>query len=269
MAINSIPVEDVKILVGNHDWLKQGQEFFRFLNHLPHVQYINKPTEDQDLEGPLTFYLPYSKNPMRDWSGMDFSHYEYLFMHQTMSGSISSNGQAMEGDEMPELNAGKVWSGDIHVPQVIGPVEYCGSPYHVHFGDKFKPRCVLIEKGGRTVDLHFETISRVVVKVSSLRELKRMTFRAGDQVKLRIELSEAEKHEWSKLRRECVNFLKDAGVVVASVELIVKRSSRRLLEGLSTGRVSHSPADELKRFVMAEELGADALDFGLNILEAP
>jgi len=34
-AVDSIPCDDVKILAGNHDWLRQGHEFFRFLNRRP------------------------------------------------------------------------------------------------------------------------------------------------------------------------------------------------------------------------------------------
>lgn len=261
-------VEETKILVGNHDWLLSGQEYFRFLSMLPGVEYITKPTEDSNVKGESAFFLPYSKAPRKEWKGLDFSHYQYLFMHQTIKGARSSNGQAMEGEDLPELNAGKVYSGDIHVPQVIGGVEYVGSPFHVHFGDRFKPRCVLIERGGRAVDLHFDTISRVTVHVANLRELKREKFTKGDQIKLRVELTEAEKHEWQRIRRECVEHLKSEGVEVHGVELIVKKSSRRVVNGEPTRAVRRTPEDTVLRYVESEELGGDALDIALEIVES-
>lgn len=266
-AINSLPVETIKILAGNHDWLKQGHEYFKFLNHLPNIEFITEPTEDTELSGPSAYFLPYSKNPMKEWAGMDFSHYSYLFMHQTVAGSICSNGQAMEGEELPPLNAGKVFSGDIHVPQIIGNVEYIGSPYHVHFGDAFRPRCVLIERDGNLVDLHFETISRVTVKATSLRELRKQKFKAGDQVKLRVELAESEKHEWSRIRREAMTILQESGVEVHGVELIVKKSERRLLNDVEPVK-KFSPGDSVLRFVMDEELGGEALDVAMEVLES-
>lgn len=266
-AIKSLEVPSIKILVGNHDWLKAGQEFFKFLNVLPNVEYIYKPSEDQDVGGPSAYYLPYSKNPGRDWAGLDFSHYSYLFMHQTRPGAVSSNGQAMEGEELPALNAGKTYSGDIHVPQVCGPITYVGSPYHVHFGDDFKPRCILLEHGGREVDLHFETISRRAVTVTGLRQLKRLEFRAGDQVKLTVELSEAEKHDWQQIKREALKTLKAAGVEVHGMKLKVKASRVRLGATVRHAQ-SYTPADALNRFVSAEELGGEALDAALEVMES-
>ena len=259
-------VPRIVILMGNHDFLKAGHMYFKFLEMLPGVEVITKPMEDPDLNGPLTFYLPYSKNPARDWAGFDFSHYAYLFMHQTVKGAISSNGQAMEGEELPALNAGKVYSGDIHVPQIIGSVEYAGSPYHVHFGDKFKPRCILLDHGGKAIDLHFKTISRVTVKVKSLAALKRLDFKPLDQVKLRIELSEADKHDWSKIKRDGVAWLKEQGAVVQGVELIVVKSTRRLLTGSNADVLACSPSDTVTRFVELEELGGEALDIALDLI---
>lgn len=263
-AIKSLPVERIIILAGNHDWLKAGQEFFRFLNVLPNVEFITKPTEDTEFSGPLCYFLPYSKAPAKDWGGQDFSHYDYLFMHQTVSGAVSSNGQKMDGEVLPALNAGKVYSGDIHVPQVIGPVEYVGSPYHVHMGDAFKPRCVLIEKDRNTVDLHFDTISRVTVAVGSLKELYKKDFVSGDQVKLRIELDEADKHQWQRLKREALEELKSRGVDVQGVELVVKKAGRVKLDTSA----DYSPGDAVMRFVQAEELGPTALEVALEIIES-
>ena len=266
-SLTSLEVANIRMIAGNHDWLKKDQEFFKFLNSFPNIKFMTSPTEDDDASGPLAYYLPYSKNPAKDWAGMDFSHYDYLFMHQTMSGSIASNGQEMEGEPLPELNAAKVYSGDIHVPQVIKGVEYVGSPYHVHFGDNFKPRCVLIEKDRRAYDLHFETISRTVVKVKSLRELERKRFKAGDQVKLRIELPESDKHGWAKIRREALEILAEREVSVHGVELIVIKANKRVEVGGRQARASFSPSESVMRFVEHEELGAEALDAALDVLE--
>lgn len=259
------------ILTGNHDWLKGGEEYFRFLNQLPNVTFVTEPWEDDDAKGELAFFLPYSKNPVRDWAGLDFSHYRYLFMHQTVKGSVSSNGMEMEGEELPRLNAGKVYSGDIHVPQVVktawGEVEYVGSPYHVHMGDDFKPRAVLLEKGGRAIDLHFKSIRRVSVRVGSVDDLiaKAMFWRKGDHVKVTIQLSEAEKHGWSRIRREAAEVLKNAGVVVHGLELEVEKSERRIKNEVV--RAKHAPAEAVLRFVQDESLTADAYDIAMEVIE--
>lgn len=267
-ALTSLKVANIRMIAGNHDWLKKDQEFFKFLNSFPNIKFMTRPTEDDDVAGPLAFYLPYSKNPVKDWANMDFSHYDYLFMHQTIAGSIASNGQKMDGEDLPKLDAVKIFSGDIHVPQVIRGIEYVGSPYHVHFGDDFNPRCILIERDRRQYDLHFKTIKRVVLKVKNLRELERKSLTAGDQIKLRIELPEAEKHGWAKMRREALQILEEKQVHVHGIELNVIKSTRRVLVTEGSSRTSFSPSESVLRFVEAEELGADALDAALEILES-
>lgn len=267
-SFQGLKIDDIIIMAGNHDWLKQGEEFFKFLNALPNVRFLTQPTEDFTPGGPLAYFLPYSKNPCKDWKGMDFSHYDLLFMHQTIRGAVASNGQEMEGEELPDFSGPRVYSGDIHVPQVIGGLTYVGSPYHVHFGDNFKPRAILLDKQGREHDLHFETISRVVVKVDSVRALQRKRFKPGDQVKLRVELPESDKHQWSRIRREAVEVLTTAGVEVHGVELIVAKSTKRVEIGGRPTRASFSPQESVLRYVEREELGGAVLDAALDILEA-
>jgi len=259
-------VEHVYVLMGNHDYLIGDQPYLRFLNHIPGISYIWKPQEDHDVDGPPTFFLPHTKHPARDWAGMDFSHYQYLFMHQTLKGAIASSGTAMEGEEVPELNAHKVFSGDIHVPQLCGPLEYIGSPYHVHFGDKYEPRIILLDRRGRQEDLEFATIARMTLTVESLRELKRLKLRAKDQVKLRMKLTREEHFDWQRIRREATGWLADQGVVVAGVELIAA-TERRRIKSLDVAARSVNSGDAVLRYVEHQELGADALDIGYQIVE--
>lgn len=267
MAINSLPIGDIRIIAGNHDWLKQGEEYFRFLNLLPNVEFITKPTEDTEYSGALAYFLPYSKNPHKDWAGMDFSQYDLLFMHQTIKGAVASNGQVMDGEDLPSFEGPRTYSGDIHVPQVIGGLTYVGSPYHVHFGDNFEPRCILLDRKGEQHDLHFETIRRVVIKVSTLEELKRKRFRPGDQVKLRVELPERDAHRWASIRRQATDWVSERGAEVHGVELIVVRERTRVQIGGRPTRATFTPQESILRFVEREELGAEAFNAALDILE--
>lgn len=263
----------IYIITGNHDWLKDGEEFFRFLNKFPNVHFFTEPHEDEEPgSGPLALFLPFTKHPAKDWAGQDFSHYDLVFMHQTVKGSISSNGTEMEGEDLVDLSAaGKVWSGDIHVPQKVktpwGLVEYIGSPYHVHFGDDFKPRAVLLEKGGRSVDLHFKSPRRVAIKAKGVDDLtsQLLFLKPGDHVKVNIILAEAEKHEWSRVRREASDLLAAAGVGVHGLELEVEKSGRRVDTAAATK--ARNPEDALLRFVRAEDLTAAAYEIALEVIE--
>lgn len=262
-------VQEVKIIPGNHDWLLGGEEFFRFLSIIPKVSYMPRPTEDPDPKGVLTYYLPFSKNPARDWADFDLSHYELVLMHQTVSGAIASNGERMDGESLPDLSKPrKVYSGDIHVPQTIGPVEYVGSPYHVHFGDSFKPRCVLIEKNWNAVDLHFNSPRRVSVRVNSAADARDLPLRAGDHVKVTIELPESERHEWARVRRDVVAVFRERGAEVFGVALELRRSDRRVLLSRDDRRSIAAPEDAVLEHVTREELGASALDAAIEVMKA-
>lgn len=268
-AIVGVPVEQVIILAGNHDWLKQGGVFFKFLQCIQgsRIRVITEPTEILGpAEDPACMFLPYTKNPARDWKDWDFSHFDFLFMHQTAPGSVASNGQKMEGDEMPELNAGKVYSGDIHVPQVIGKIEYVGSPYHVHFGDNFKPRCLVIDKKRKAYDLHFPTIARRAVSVWSVEELRRLKLEKDDQIKVTINLEASEVHQWHQIRREAVEWVRDQGAHLHGMKLVTERSQERL-GGSKQAPVRQSPEDSIYRYVVGQELGGDLLEAGYDILE--
>ena len=264
-SICSIDCDRVNVLAGNHDWRLKGEEFFRFLNMVPGIRFITSPWEDEDKQN-MAMYLPYTKTPAKDWAGFDFSHYRFLFMHQTISGAIASNGEAMEGEELPKLDAANVYSGDIHVPQVIKGVTYIGSPYHVHFGDDFKPRALLLDRVGREQWLHFPAPRRIVVKVASLADLRRLeNLSPDDQVKVRMQLDESDKHAWLRIKREAVKYLEDKGIYVHGIELEVKKSTKRVVIGKVQTTVT--PRQALLDYVDAEDLGGLTLDAGLDIME--
>ena len=262
---------NIEILMGNHDYLRAGHAYFEFLNYTDGVRFITQPCDDSLQGGPLCLFLPHTKDPAGEWASWDFSHYAYAFMHQTFAGAMASNGQRMEGEAgLPQIIRGpKVYSGDIHVPQVLGAIEYVGSPYHVHFGDRFTPRAILIDRRGRAEDLHFPTISRYTLTVSSVSEMRRAGLKAGDQVKLRIKLAESDKHDWHKLRREATARLREWKVEVHDIELVLARSQRRLIGSTAPTQAptSATVADAVLRNVMAEELGPDALDLGLELVK--
>lgn len=262
-------VDDVYILCGNHDYLREGSPFFGFLSEFDNVHFISKPFEP-DAESCTSLFLPHTRTPSKDWAGYNFEHYQYVFMHQTVSGSVASNGMVMDGEKVPDMSAAwKVYSGDIHVPQIINGVEYVGSPYHVHFGDKFNARCVLLPRRGPAEDLHLPCIKRYVLTVASLAELRtqRRRVHAGDQVKLRISLAASERHEWARIRREACALLQERGVEVHGVELVSTKPRTRLLGASVAAAKRIDPPSAVLRHVQREEWSAEALDIALDLME--
>lgn len=264
-GVCSIDCERVNILAGNHDWLQKGEEFFRFLNMVSGIRFITSPWEDSHKQH-LAMYLPYSKNPVKDWSCFhDFSHYEFLFMHQTVKGSIASNGQAMEGEALPKLDAARVYSGDIHVPQTINGVTYIGSPYHVHFGDNFTPRVLLLDKYGKEHWLHFPAPRRIAVRAKNVGDIRRMQLDEGDQVKVRMQLDDTDKHNWLRIKRDVVNNLEGRGVLVSGVELEVRKTMTRIQADAHATALT--PQQAVQKYVDSEDLGGMTLDAAFDVIE--
>lgn len=253
------------ILMGNHDYLRAGHAFFSFLSTMPGVTFVTQPL-DTSAEGESCLFLPHTRTPAKDWADYDFSHYQYVFMHQTVKGSKASNGMLMDGEQLPDLSAaGKVWSGDIHVPQTIGCVEYVGSPYHVHFGDRFRPRCIVLDR--RTEVIRFPSISRLAVTVDSFDALKALRLNAGDQIKLSFNLQRSEVHGWRDIRRAADDYLRSIGAEVHGIELVVPKTTKRVRVGHAT-QTTATPADIVQAFVEREDLGAESLDVAIEVLDA-
>src|SRR5205814_1607714 len=89
-------------------------------------------------------FLPHTNNYKRDWKGLDFSKYQWIFAHNTFQGA-NIGPRRLEGipTSIFPRNA-KVISGDIHVPQHFGPIEYVGAPYRIDFGDDYEPRVLFL-----------------------------------------------------------------------------------------------------------------------------
>lgn len=160
---------DVVINKGNHDGLDLSQPFFGFLKDIPGVIFVTDPAE-VDLPLGKALFLPNTPDPEAEWKDLraGFNNYSAIFCHQTFQGCVRDNGT--KSDEGAALSLfkgyrGKVYSGDIHVPQKLGPVTYIGAPYRIRFGDTFEPRCLLLE-GSSEKNLHFPCLKKWVIDLT-------------------------------------------------------------------------------------------------------
>lgn len=274
---NTEPCERLMVLMGNHDYLRDGHPYLNFLNHIPGVNYVTKPLTD--LDDCACLWLPHTRSPVKDWASvLDVSWFEFLFMHQTVQGSHAGHGQHMGGDGSDAAfmhwqgPLPQIWSGDIHVPQTLkvpggAVVNYVGSPYHVHFGDDFTPRgALLILENRKVEDVPLQFPSRYSIKVDGVAGLRRARVSAGDQVKLVVTLAQAEAHEWPRVRNAATAWAERQGVILADLRMKLDTTTRRRIAVAATER-SAQPEDVLRDFVEREELGADAFDEALEFLK--
>lgn len=252
---------DVILLMGNHDYLDTASPFFGFLKHIPNINFITKPTVIDGSE----LFLPHAKNPVEEWEweilSQDLKRIHTINMHQTIVGSKVPNGFSLEkgmSKDFFKRYKGVVYSGDIHMPQDIGGVEYIGSPYPVYFGDDFDARCLLIDTLGEEIDLEYPCLKKWSLKIKDPIDLEGVDFSEGDQVKITIELHPTYFPDWPSLKKEIKDYCDKEGMQLFGLEMIPEkpntgRVKRKKLTNMHKPK-GEEPAKVLGRFVEKEEL---------------
>jgi hypothetical protein len=119
-------VMNVYILKGNHDYLNEDWPFFDFLGRLDGVKFLVNPLSLKVGNEPAHWvFIPHTRDKVLHGIRLVQPTTRYCFMHHTVKGAIASNGMRMEdegpGIRWPHVDTCKYYSGDIHVPQRVGP----------------------------------------------------------------------------------------------------------------------------------------------------
>ena len=248
------------ITQGNHDYVDQSSPFFGFFKHIPNITYITKPTT---IEGEL--FLPHARNPVEEWGWEELSQnlrrIHTINMHQTIVGSKVPNGFSLEkgmSKNFFKSYKGVVWSGDIHMPQEIGGVEYIGSPYPNYFGDEFQGRVVLIESLGEESDLEYPCLTKWSLRIKDPIDLEEVDFEEGDQAKITIEMHPTYFPDWPQIRKEIKEYCEKEKVQLFGLEMIPEkpkagRVRRKRATAVKKIKVE-SPEKVLGRFITQEAL---------------
>jgi calcineurin-like phosphoesterase family protein len=240
----------VFVMKGNHDFLGDASNpFFKFVGRIEGITWINTPVESKNIPGALknSLFLPYTSNWKKDWAEFDFKNYEWIFAHQTFTGADVGHDHRLEGIPVDIFPKGvRVISGDIHVPQKIGPVTYVGSPYTIDFGDDFSPRMLLLQ-GKDMKSIPCTGPQKRLVEISSITELDRFTdIHKGDILKVRVHLLKQEKwpeikkavYEWGEGRYQIYSVLPviDRKQTSGSIAKVQVKTDQEILESYAKMR---------------------------------
>lgn len=208
---------DVTVLMGNHDKPLTGVPFWQFLDKMESRQ-LRFITEPIILGGDL--YLPYADNPAQEWTNVKLAGHNTIFMHQTVTGALGNNGIKLENRKMVLFpKTAKVYSGDIHTPQVVGRVTYVGAPHPVAFGDDYTCRMLILD--GKS-DIRREVIlsppAKRMLRVTSIEELERRITNPGDQARVVYRLPLAELDQWPRIQGAIELWSSEREIKLASIE---------------------------------------------------
>jgi len=215
-------------LTGNHDYVDPDNPFFGFLDNLEDISVIKHPL-NFTIDGKAFLFLPHTREHRHEWGHLDFKKSglrgvgnDYILLHQAVTGARAENGFAVEGVS-PNLfskqktNA-RVIAGDIHVPQKIGNVTYCGAPHPIKFGDAFNPRVLLADDEG-IQSIERSTIKKLKLTITKPDELFEHQLCEGDQIKVVLELPRSEYADWDNYKAEIAKNANQLGVVLHGCEL--------------------------------------------------
>lgn len=250
----------VIILNGNHDRPLKGPPFWRFLNHIPHVMFVTEPLPYRQ-----ALLLPYSPNPREEWADIDWERYSAVFMHQPVTGVDVGRGQTLTVPDMVDFpDSLRVYSGDIHIPQVVGPVTYVGAPYPVRFGDTHKCRLLLLaDDYSIKRECLLRAIRKPVIEVRSIDQLQPVLLRAGDQAKVKFVLSPDSMEEWPSTQQRIIAWARDTGIHIASIEAIVETSPNRKI---TPAAFESTPEQVLRAYCQGAGVGEKLVASGLDFL---
>ena len=257
----------VVVLMGNHDYINPENPFFGFVELLPGVVFATEPVALDcliaDRELPVLF-LPSCANPEEEWADLrpTLNDYAYVFCHQTFRGAVRDNGtKSEEGCSVDFFRGykGKVFSGDIHVPQRVGLVEYIGAPYRIDFGDSYTPRVLHIDDKGRQHDLHFPCPQKHLIEVSAENDIVHtinggQVPNAGDQIKVRVTLKRADVVRWPEVRKNIQAHAEAHGLELFGPELRITPEEN--LKAARNAPQRRGWAEIVQSY--AEQAGADA-----------
>ncbi len=250
---------EVYILKGNHDYTEEHLPFFKFLDYMPNVRFISDP-ELVDVGGIRILALPHAHGTTTQRAGeaggsqassniltgtkvtslVKQGGFDYIWIHNTVRGSLMSNGRVMEktgvdlcpptgGDPgkqrrwkgVYEGAGAPILAGDVHVPQEVGPVTYLGAPHPICFGDNWLPRLVLMdsEKGIKSIPIdsiqkHSLTFLGPAEADSDLSEVGN-----GDQLKIVVMLNRADMGLWAEIRKKLFDAADKRGASIESISM--------------------------------------------------
>ncbi len=266
---------NVIILCGNHDFSDPKLPYFLFLNEIPGLRFINNP-KNIKIQNRNHLFLPHTKD-VNSWLKIKnkFQKADYIFMHQTVNGALASNGYTLPGigTKIFKHTKAYIYSGDIHVPQRVGPVTYVGSPYTVRFNDEFDPRVLLIDDDKETeFDSVFSCLRRHTITISSVDEIQEQggMLIAGDQIKIIMKMEREDIARWPTYRKQLIDICQQLKFEIFGIRLVLPEKKRRVkLSGNNqsqTEKVSTNPERILKQFCKREKLARSISKSGIKLL---
>jgi hypothetical protein len=205
----------VTILRGNHDAINPDSPYFEFLNEIPDLRFISKPTFTDDLADCLILHIPHGT----DLKKLKISHRpDLVLMHITVRGAIDFTGRELPGEDFELGYKTTILSGDVHRAQKVGTVEYIGVPYDTRHGEH-STRSAILFKDGERFDLKFPAPRKRTFRIRTAQDLDRIKGKSGDFIRVVIELPPEKVDQANETRSKVDQMVARYGFILDGVQL--------------------------------------------------
>jgi hypothetical protein len=268
----------IVILKGNHDYVDTNNPFFGFINNHIGIQYIHKPYCDNPTSKHSIAYLPHSSNPDKDWADINFKECKTIFMHQGVEGCIYAN-QHESANGIPKTFfkdrgfKGKVYSGDIHVPQTVtDQIEYVGAPYSVRFGDHYRGRALLVRPDTKKVgsipkSLYPDFLIKWSIPIHDVSDLDEYDICVGDRIKVSVTLDRVDVHKYKEICEEIKKFCEKREAELCGIKAKIIGEEQKQKVNKKRKRKDETDVEILNRFGSSEKLTEEQTDVGIEIIK--
>jgi DNA repair exonuclease SbcCD nuclease subunit len=251
----------VAVLKGNHDYLDPSVPFFGCLGLLENVTWMNDPMTPGWIDG---LFLPHTNNYQKDWGRFDIKSFKRVFTHNTFKGAKSESGQKLDGIP-PSVFSKKqmVISGDIHLPQEVGPIEYVGSPYPIDFGDDLDKHMILLDYKGNIRYIEYEGPRKILLDLSLGDPFHVDGLEKGDILKVRVNINADEFAKFQEYKDQIKRYLEGQDCVVHMVQPVFDRGGP-----VQTRRRLRKKSDEevLEAYAKATKVKKPVVKTGLRLM---
>jgi hypothetical protein len=213
--------------------------------------------------------LPFAANPAEHWAGLNLGGYDCIIMHQTVTGAVGEGGVLLTNENMPDLpQTAWIYSGDIHTPQEVGPLQYIGAPHPIKFGDDYPCRFLRLLDTTFEIDevIPLDPMRKHMVDIGNVQSLSGIKVRAGDQAKVRFRVGIDYMDQWPVDRDIIKAWFKAQDVKLVSLEAIVE-SRRGSLDAPERDHLPTDPREVFDAYCRANKVGDALTTLGRRFLD--
>lgn len=260
----------VWILKGNHDYADPDCPFFQFLRARDQPAFVSAP-EIQIVGNPVAevAFVPHGYDLDPPYMGAKKLCDLVLCHHMVRGAKLAGSFKTMDGVELPKVKQ-TILSGDVHIPQRVGPLVYVGAPYPIDFGDVYPSRVIVGDTKAKNgmESIPVPSIQRSKIIIEDPRELRDSGLAEGDQLKIIMRLPRSEFSDWDEHRSRTLQIAKEIGCEVFGIELVERSKSTRVRLNDPPAPVKKTPVELLKEYAKSRNVPSHILDAGLEVLQS-